>query len=157
MCVVCDRIRMIKEGTNPYFVKELETGYVVLGDHQHFKGYTLFLYKDHVVELFDLDPTVKARYMEEMTMVAEAVYRAFGAEKMNYECLGNGDAHLHWHLFPRNPGDIEDYGNNGMGPVWYYPLEKMYSDDNRPDSAELEEMKKRLNDELESLSKLEDH
>ena len=153
MCVVCDRIRMIREGTNPYFVKELETGYVVLGDHQHFKGYTLFLYKEHAVELFDLDPAVKALYMEEMTMVAEAVYRAFGAEKMNYECLGNGDAHLHWHLFPRNPGDIEDYGNNGMGPVWYYPLEKMYSDDNRPDSAELEEMKKRLNDELESLSR----
>ena len=157
MCVVCDRIRMIKEGTNPYFVKELKTGYVVLGDHQHFKGYSLFLYKDHIVELFDLDPAVKARYMDEMTMVAEAVYRAFGAAKMNYECLGNGDAHLHWHLFPRNPGDIEDYGNNGMGPVWCYPVEKMYSDDNRPDSAELEEMKKRLNDELESLSKLENH
>ena len=153
MCVVCDRIRMIREGTNPYFVKELETGYVVLGDHQHFKGYTLFLYKEHAVELFDLDPAVKALYMEEMTMVAEAVYRAFGAEKMNYECLGNGDAHLHWHLFPRNPGDIEDFGNNGKGPVWCYPVEKMYSDDNRPGSSELEEMKKRLNDELESLSR----
>lgn len=33
---------MIKEGTNPYFVKELETGYVVIGDNQHFKGYTIF-------------------------------------------------------------------------------------------------------------------
>ena len=153
MCVVCDRIRLIREGTNPYFVKELETGYVVLGDHQHFKGYTLFLYKEHAVELFDLDPAVKALYMEEMTMVAEAVYRAFGAEKMNYECLGNGDAHLHWHLFPRNPGDIEDFGNNGKGPVWCYPVEKMYSHDNRPGSLELAEMKKRLNDELESLSR----
>lgn len=33
MCLVCDRIGLIKEGKNPYFVKELETGYVVLGDH----------------------------------------------------------------------------------------------------------------------------
>ena len=24
MCLICDRINMIKEGTNPYFVKELE-------------------------------------------------------------------------------------------------------------------------------------
>ncbi len=24
MCLVCDRIEMIKNGTNPYFVKELE-------------------------------------------------------------------------------------------------------------------------------------
>lgn len=37
MCFVCNRINMIKEGTNPYFVKELETGYVVIGDNQHFK------------------------------------------------------------------------------------------------------------------------
>ncbi|HIV12129.1 MAG TPA: HIT family protein, partial [Candidatus Pullilachnospira stercoravium] len=43
MCLVCERIAMIKNGENPYFVKELETGYVVIGDHQHFYGYSLFL------------------------------------------------------------------------------------------------------------------
>ena len=36
MCLICDRIDMIKNGSNPYFVKELKTGYVVLGDNQHF-------------------------------------------------------------------------------------------------------------------------
>ena len=51
MCGVCERIQMTKDGTNPYFVKELETGYVVIGDFQHFKGYTLFIYKEHVVLL----------------------------------------------------------------------------------------------------------
>lgn len=55
MCLVCNRINMIKDGTNPYFVKELETGYVVIGDHQHFRGYTLFLCKEHKMELFQLD------------------------------------------------------------------------------------------------------
>ena len=45
MCLICDRIQWILEGRNPYFVKELDTGYVVLGDHQHFEGYTLFLCK----------------------------------------------------------------------------------------------------------------
>lgn len=47
MCFICDRINMIKEGTNPYFVKELEMGYVVTRDNQHFKGYTIFLCKEH--------------------------------------------------------------------------------------------------------------
>ena len=42
-CLICERINMIKQGNNPYFVKELETGYVVIGDYQHFYGYTLFL------------------------------------------------------------------------------------------------------------------
>lgn len=142
---------MTKEGNNPYFVKELETGYVVIGDYQHFKGYTLFLFKEHVVELFDLERGIMDKHLQEMCLVAEAVKRAFGAEKMNYECLGNGEggAHIHWHLFPRVSGDIGEHGNRGKGPVWWYPREKMYSDDNRPTKEELEDMKLRLIKELE--------
>lgn len=144
---------MIKDGTNPYFVKELETGYVVIGDNQHFRGYTLFLYKHHEdkTELFHLDSMERANFLEEMTVVAKAVSKAFGAEKINYELLGMGDAHLHWHLFPRVSGDIENYGNNGRGPVWWYPMEKMYSDDNRPDEEQLADLKRRLLEELEKL------
>ncbi|MCR5232666.1 MAG: HIT family protein [Lachnospiraceae bacterium] len=153
MCFICDRIKMTQEGNNPYFVKELETGYVVIGDYQHFKGYSLFLYRDHVIELFDLDAETRAKHLREMTLVAEAVKNAFGAQKMNYECLGNGDggAHIHWHLFPRRDGDIENYGNNGRGPVWCYPMDKMYSDANRPGEEELEVMKSKLLRELDRL------
>lgn len=129
MCIICERIQMIKERTNPYFVKELETGYVVMGDNQYFR--------------------VRAKLLEEMTIVAKAVSKAFGAEKMNYECLGNGDAHLHWHLFPRVSGDIENYGNKGRGPVWWYPREKMYDNANRPNKEELEGMKQQLLLELD--------
>lgn len=151
MCMICDRIRMIKSGANPYFVKELETGYVVIGDNQHFKGYTLFLFKEHVTELFNLSGDVRAKFLDEMTVVAEAVSKAFGAEKMNYECLGNGDTHLHWHLFPRVGGDLEGYGANGKGPVWWYPREKMYADDTVPSPDELEAMKQALRNELDKL------
>lgn len=151
MCFICNRIEMIKSGNNPYFVKELETGYVVIGDNQHFKGYTIFLCKEHKTELFQLDYSFKMKFLEEMSVVAEAVSNAFGAEKMNYELLGNGDTHLHWHLFPRRNGDIENYGNNGKGPVWWYPMEKMYSDDNRPTDTELQKIKNILLAELEKL------
>ncbi len=151
MCIICDKIQMIKSGTNPYFVKELDTGYVVIGDNQHFKGYTLFLLKDHVTELFELKDDIREKFLAEMTIVAEAVEKAFGAEKMNYECLGNGDAHLHWHLFPRVNGDLDGYGNNGRGSVWWYPREKMYSDDNRPNDEELKIMKQTLCKEIEML------
>lgn len=37
MCLICERTKMIEDGSNPYFVKELNTGYIVLGDHQYFK------------------------------------------------------------------------------------------------------------------------
>ena len=152
MCLICDRIELIRKGKNPWFVKELETGYVVMGDHQHFKGYTLFLCKEHKTELFELEPKTKMKFLEEMATVAEAVSRAFGAEKMNYELLGNGDTHLHWHLFPRRDGDLEGYGNRGRGPVWWSPMEKMYDEANRPSQKELEELKGRLKKEIDELS-----
>lgn len=142
---------MIKNGNNPYFVKELETGYVVIGDNQHFKGYTLFLCKEHKTELFYLDKETKLKFLEEMSIVAQAVSKVFNAEKMNYELLGNGDTHLHWHLFPRVRGDLGEYGNNGKGPVWWLPMDKMYSDSNRPSEDELNQMKSNLLTELEKL------
>ena len=149
---------MIKEGNNPYFVKELETGYVVLGDNQHFKGYTIFLYKQHATELHELDADFKLKFLEEMSLVGEAVSRAFPCEKMNYELLGNGDSHLHWHLFPRVSGDLGEYGHNGKGPVWWYPMEKMYDSSTCPSPEELETLKSKLLLELTKvLSSTEDN
>ncbi len=151
MCFICERIEMIKKGTNPYFVKETETGYIVIGDHQYFKGYTLFLCKRHETELFHLEKDFKLKFLEEMSLIAEAVSNAFGAEKMNYELLGNGETHLHWHLFPRRSGDLEGYGNNGKGPVWWLPMDKMYSDENRPSTNELDKLKSDLLTELNKI------
>lgn len=151
MCLICDRIQQIKDGTNPYFVKELETGYVVIGDHQLFEGYTLFLCKEHKTELFHLNPDFRTTYLMEMSLVAEAVSKAFGAEKINYELLGNGDTHLHWHLFPRKAGDIGSYGMNGKGPVWWVPPEVFYHKENQPSQAHLEKLKQTLYSELSAL------
>lgn len=151
MCLICERIEMIKNNENQYFVKELETGYVVLGDNQHFKGYTIFLCKQHKTELFELEKNFKLKFLEEMSLVGEAVYKGFNADKINYELLGNGDSHLHWHLFPRVVGDIENYGNKGKGPVWWYPMELMYSDSNRPSDTELMALKEKLLAELNKI------
>lgn len=117
MCNLCETIEKSLAGENPFFVKELETGIVILGWNQHFYGYTLFICKKHATELYELDKSFRAKFMEEMIIVAKAVSTAFDCDKMNYECLGNGDCHLHWHLFPRVYGDLGDYGNDGKGPV----------------------------------------
>ena len=152
MCLICDRINQIIAGTNPYFIKELETGYVVLGDHQHFEGYTLFLCKQHETELFHLEVGFRQKFLDEMSAVAKAVATAFSAKKMNYELLGNGDTHLHWHLFPRKTGDLEGFGHNGKGPVWWYPYEKMCSDNCKPSSEKLQAMKIKLLRELNEIN-----
>ena len=148
MCLICERIGMIKNGTNPYFVKELETGYVVIGDYQHFYGYALFLCKEHKTELSQLEISFRNKFLSEMADVAAAVERAFPCDKMNYELLGMGDGHLHWHLNPRRDGDLEGHGYNEKGPIWWYPLNEMYKDSNRPSETELEKMREKLLKEL---------
>lgn len=82
MCLICDRIEMIKAGTNPYFVRELETGYVVLGDHQYFKGYTLFLCKEHKQELFELETEKKIKgHAPSLASVPQTCRRSGGVRK----------------------------------------------------------------------------
>lgn len=146
-CLVCSRIEMIESGTNPYFVRELETGYVVLGDTQRFKGYTLFLCKEHVTELHFLEPKYRNTYLQEMSIVAEAVYHAFHPDKINYELLGSGNAmHMHWHIFPRTQGDTPE-----QGPVWKLDKTEMYAERYKPTMEDLDELKMKLNSELDKL------
>lgn len=147
MCGVCDRIQETLKGNNKYFVKELQTGYVVLGDYQRFKGYTLFLCKVHATELHQLEQPFRDLFLHEMSLTAEAAFRAFQPEKMNYELLGQGDnSHMHWHFFPRRKGDTPV-----PGPVWKLSKEEMYADKYLPSDSELQEMKQKLNTELARL------
>ena len=149
-CTMCNVIEQIKKGENPWFVKEMETGYAILGWNQHFYGYTLFICKRHVSELFELDKDYLTKFTWEMSIIAKAVKIAFDAEKINYECLGNGDIHLHWHIFPRKCGDLLNYGNDGKGPVWWLPKEIMWDPANKPPMDKLELMKNKL---LEAINK----
>ena len=148
MCLICERIELIKQGKNPHFVKELETGYVVIGDGQYFKGQTLFLAKEHVTVLHQMEYETKIKFLEEMSIVQEAVAKAFQAEKMNIELLGNGDAHVHWHLFPRKAGDMQGYGHNGRGPVWWVPWEEMSSEEYQPKESDLLQLVNHLKEYL---------
>ncbi|MBR5806645.1 MAG: HIT family protein [Oscillospiraceae bacterium] len=146
-CMVCDRIELTKAGKNPYFVRELETGYVVIGDYQRFYGYTVFICKQHASELFQLENDFKMKYLEEMSLVAECVYKAFPCDKIHYELLGVGSGvHMHWHIFPRREGD-----SPVKGPVWKVPKEEMYSEKYKPSTEQLAEMKEILGKELDKV------
>lgn len=138
-CLICNRIQMIKTGKNLYFVKELETGYVVIGDYQFYKGYTLFLCKTHTDELHKLKPNFRKKFLEEMALVAEAVYRAFNPRKLNYELLGNTDSHLHWHLFPRYNSDPDP-----KRAVWVVDRSIRCTDETRPGKKDLSKLKSKL-------------
>ncbi len=111
-CEVCERIAKFTPD-NPYLIAELTTGYAVLADNQYVPGYTIFVCKTCVPELHDLPRDERTRFLDEMALVAEAVFRALAPRKLNYELLGNSVSHLHWHLFPRYEDDA-----NPQWPVW---------------------------------------
>lgn len=112
-CDICAQIEQIQRGTHPRFIAELETGYVVLGESQFFRGYTLFLCKEPAPDLEDMPRELRFRYLKEVALVSEAVASVVKPHKMNVESLGNVVPHLHFHFFPRQLSEEEP-----LKPVW---------------------------------------
>jgi diadenosine tetraphosphate (Ap4A) HIT family hydrolase len=142
-CLICERITQIQAGTNPWFVAEIETGYVVLGDYQFFRGYTLLLGRAHLPELHDLPRAERVLFLTEMSEVAEAVFRWVRPRKLNYELLGNAEPHLHWHLFPRHADDPSPGTSS-----WKVDRALRYSEVSRPTPEELQNLRQGLLTEL---------
>jgi diadenosine tetraphosphate (Ap4A) HIT family hydrolase len=143
-CLICDRIKTIQADKNHFFVRELTTGYVVIGDHQFYEGYTLFLCKQHTDELHKLEPQFRQQYLKEMSIVAEAVHKAFKPRKLNYELLGNTESHLHWHLIPRHANDPSP-----KQPIWVINAEIRTG--KTPSAQLLTRLKNTLKRELDRL------
>ena len=68
---------------------------------------------------------------------------------MNVELLGNGDAHVHWHIFPRREGDMKGHGLNGRGPVWWVPWEEMIAEEYQVKGSKLEGLVETLSETLD--------
>ena len=93
-------------------IAELKHCYVTLNRDQFFPGYSFVFTKGHVTELFHLDRELRGAVMEEVTVVAAALYTLFQPAKINYELLGNMVPHMHWHVVPRFTAD----------PLWPRPI-----------------------------------
>ncbi len=143
-CKMCEKQKEIHN--DPYFIMELETGYAVLGWFQRFKGYTVFQCKEHGPELFDLEPDFRTKHLNEVALVAQAVYNVFHPDKMNYELLGNGCPHIHWHLYPRRKGDTPI-----VSSVYQLPNEVLFDAKTTPTDEEREVYKKLIRDEITKL------
>ena len=115
-CGICAMIDRIKAHNFADFIAELNSSYVILGDQQFYRGYCVLLAKIHATELY-LMPADSARALfDEMRVCAEAIAAVVNPWKMNYECLGNLEPHVHWHLLPRYENDELRHG-----PVWLRP------------------------------------
>lgn len=102
-CAICDRVKTIRE--NPSLIHEFKNSFLILGDHQFFRGYCLVISKIHAREMHDLPEQTQAELLGEVMKAGKAIHQAFAPWKLNYASLGNQDPHVHWHIFPRYEAD----------------------------------------------------
>jgi diadenosine tetraphosphate (Ap4A) HIT family hydrolase len=95
------RVEAAQAGTNPTVICQVPSGWIVLGDTQCLRGYSLLLPDPVVTDLHALDMPRRAAFLHEMTVLGDALLEVTGAYRINYEILGNLEPALHAHVFPR--------------------------------------------------------
>src|SRR5712664_82438 len=112
-CGICAIIERITAGTFADLIAELPRSWVILGDAQFYRGYCVLFAKRHVTEI-NLMPREEAHELfDEMLAVGGAIAALTRPFKLNYECLGNQEPHVHWHVFPRQAADPMR-----LAPIW---------------------------------------
>jgi diadenosine tetraphosphate (Ap4A) HIT family hydrolase len=89
---------------------------LILGDAQFYRGYCLMLAKRHVTELHEMPRSEAHELLDELLAVGRTLATLLKPLKLNYECLGNQEPHVHWHIFPRYADDPMR-----LSPVWLRP------------------------------------
>ncbi len=88
-----------------HHIADLQETRVALEDDQFFAGWTILALKRHAVELYELEASERARVMEDVNAVAQALAHVFQPRKINYAFFGNRVPHMHWHIIPRLSDD----------------------------------------------------
>jgi diadenosine tetraphosphate (Ap4A) HIT family hydrolase len=118
--LIHQRVEAARAGTNPTVISRMPSGWAVLGDVQFLRGYALLLADPVVADLNALDQSQRIRYLQDMAILGDALLEVTGAYRINYEILGNTEAALHAHVFPRYMSEPEDLRK---GPAWLYDRE----------------------------------
>jgi diadenosine tetraphosphate (Ap4A) HIT family hydrolase len=110
-------VEAARQGMNPTVICRVKSGWVVLGDVQFLPGYSLLLPDPVVADLNALAMSDRLNFLQDMTILGDALLAVTGAARINYEILGNSEAALHAHVFPRYTTEPED---KRQKPVWFY-------------------------------------
>jgi diadenosine tetraphosphate (Ap4A) HIT family hydrolase len=113
-CPLCEAVASeAAEDEYGYTVADLPLTRVRLAADQFVPGYCVVICRKHVREPYELQPSDRTLFFEDVMRVGEALERVFEPVKLNFELLGNSVPHLHCHVKPRF------YGDPAPGlPIW---------------------------------------
>ena len=106
-----------RAGTLARVIARMPSGWAVLGDPQITTGYCLLLPDPVVPDLNALTGEARTQFLADMARLGDAVLAVTGAERINYEILGNVEPALHAHVIPRHASEAPDRRHQ---PVWLH-------------------------------------
>jgi len=101
------RVAGARAGTDPTVVRQVPSGWVVLGDPQVLAGYALLLPDPVVPHLNALTGAARDRFLQDLTLAGDALLEVTCALRINYAVFGNLEPALHAHLHPRYADEPE--------------------------------------------------
>ncbi len=99
--LIHQRVRAAHNGENPTAICKMSSGWAVIGDQQFIPGYCLLLADPVVPDLNALTGAARAQFLQDMTIIGDALLEVTDSYRINYGILGNTDPALHAHIFPR--------------------------------------------------------
>ena len=139
------RVQAAREGKNHTVICKMPSGWAVLGDCQFIPGYALLLPDPVVSDLNELKTQERSQFLQDMTLIGDALLELTDSYRINYEILGNYEPALHAHIFPRYMSEPEECRQR---PVWMYDREQLNS---RPFNLERDrELMKQIADFIHS-------
>ena len=95
------QVEAARQGALARTIARMQSGWAVLGDPQITRGYCLLLPDPVVTDLNALTGDRRRQFLDDMARLGDAVILVTGAERINYEILGNVEPALHAHVHPR--------------------------------------------------------
>ena len=111
------QVEAARRGELTRVVARMPSGWAVMGDPQITEGYCLLLPDPVVTDLNALTGDKRSQFLEDMARLGDAVLSVTGAERINYEILGNVEPALHAHVIPRHNSEVPAQRKQ---PVWLH-------------------------------------
>lgn len=120
--LIHERVAQARRGANPTVICRVRSGWVVLGDDQRLKGYTLLLADPIRDNLNELALEDRQQFLIDMSVIGDALVEVLNPSIINYSILGNTDRALHAHIHPRYDDEEPDMRRDH--PIRYHWLKK---------------------------------
>ncbi len=117
MTAIHRQVEAARNGQLPRVIAKMKSGWAVLGDPQITPGYCLLLPDPVVSDLNALVGDARRQFLDDMVTLGDAVLAETGAERINYEILGNVEPALHAHVIPRY---VSEEPGLRTKPVWLH-------------------------------------